>query len=75
MSVVTIIMVIIINIDSVINIIVTTIRFKLRGAGRGGAGRGGAGCGLRAIYVATFAVQADCGPSYCGAGCVLRAMI
>ena len=47
-----------------------------RAAGQVTAGRGGAGCGpsfcgaggLRAIFVATFAVRADCGPSYCGAG-------
>ena len=36
----------------------------VRAVGQVTAGRGG----LRAIYVAKFAVRADCGPSYCGAG-------
>ena len=35
-----------------------------RAAGHVTAGRGG----LRAIFVAKFAVQADCGPSYCWGG-------
>ena len=39
----------------------------VRAAGQVTVGRGG----LRAIYVAKFAVRADCGPSYCGAGCGL----
>ena len=37
--------------------------------GRGGAGRGGAGR-CAGYNVAQFVVLADCGPSYCGAGCM-----
>ena len=36
----------------------------VRAAGQVTARRGG----LRAIYVGKFAVRADCGPGYCGAG-------
>ena len=51
-----------------------------RAAGQVSAGRGGAvraagqvTAGRSAGYhVANFAVRADCGPSYCGAGCELR---
>ena len=40
----------------------------VRAAGQVTAGRGG----LRAMMWQTLRVRADCGPSYCGAGCGLR---